>query len=335
MAFPFRSRHFQGNRALELCAVNDRDHVTQPASGDHVEKIQQALIRIAQDEPDLQAQIKISQVEINAQTYGTTTAAAVLTYKKKRGIINRSYQHRADDIVGKMTIARLDDEMFGKEGHTPSGATHADIIRNAFNASRDSLRNALRLLRSLETSVNNVAALTESEKSKALTELITNEARDILVLSRRLLTSADPLSKEFRDALHKTIDVLQQNLNQSSTGTDPLAIIVDQGSAGRCAFSPIPLASTQRKDPQPRVSVCDPFFTARDDLLRRDVITHEFFHLLGATDPGFDKDHSVSNTREALTNPNTLAQIVARLNDRTRQVNTDGNEPDIPPLPMP
>jgi hypothetical protein len=43
----------------------------------------------------------------------------------------------------------------------------------------------------------------------------------------------------------------------------------------------------------------------------------------------------VTTTEQGLTNPNTLAQIVARLNDRFRQANADGREPDIPNLPMP
>jgi hypothetical protein len=39
----------------------------------------------------------------------------VLAYKRKRDIVNRAYQQRADDIVGKMTIASLDREIFEGE----------------------------------------------------------------------------------------------------------------------------------------------------------------------------------------------------------------------------
>ena len=49
------------------------------------------------------------------QTYGPSTAAAVLSYKTKRQIINRSYQTTPDSIVGKMTIASLDAEMRGHQ----------------------------------------------------------------------------------------------------------------------------------------------------------------------------------------------------------------------------
>lgn len=40
--------------------------------------------------------------------YGLSTAEAVLTDERKRGIINRNYQTQAGNIVGKMTMARLD-----------------------------------------------------------------------------------------------------------------------------------------------------------------------------------------------------------------------------------
>lgn len=55
--------------------------------------------------------LSIDHAEISAQRYGPSTAAAVLTYKKKRAIINRSYQNAEDNIVGKMTIASLDKEL--------------------------------------------------------------------------------------------------------------------------------------------------------------------------------------------------------------------------------
>ncbi len=53
----------------------------------------------------------ISADEIRSRTYGRTTTASVLGYKQARNIVNRSYQNQADNIVGKMTIARLDDDI--------------------------------------------------------------------------------------------------------------------------------------------------------------------------------------------------------------------------------
>jgi len=53
--------------------------------------------------------------ELQHYSYGPSTAAAVRAYKTKRHIINRSYQTRPDDIVGRMTVAALDDELLERE----------------------------------------------------------------------------------------------------------------------------------------------------------------------------------------------------------------------------
>ena len=94
---------FRGDSKLEAAAVSDPAHIVPGATGSHVSKIQFALIKL-----DGAA---ITQDGI----YGPKTAAAVLDYKQKRNIINRSYQTQADNIVGKMTIASLDKEMLAIE----------------------------------------------------------------------------------------------------------------------------------------------------------------------------------------------------------------------------
>ena len=73
----------------------------------HVLLIQEALV--------LLDNAPIDGGEINALRYGATTANAVLAYKRKRNIVNPSYQTAPDNIVGKMTIAALDSEMSTKE----------------------------------------------------------------------------------------------------------------------------------------------------------------------------------------------------------------------------
>jgi peptidoglycan hydrolase-like protein with peptidoglycan-binding domain len=88
---------------LEACLVSDPAHVLTGAVGDHVSKIQVAL--------QLVDGAVIDESELGAKHYGSSTAAAVLAFKQKRAIINRSYQSQADNIVGKMTIAALDGEM--------------------------------------------------------------------------------------------------------------------------------------------------------------------------------------------------------------------------------
>jgi hypothetical protein len=105
------SRLFRGDPKLEACLIHDSAHVTQGATGEHVAKIQFALGTLDN--------LNIAPRDVSTQTYGASTADAVLAYKTKRQIINRSYQTRPDNIVGKMTIASLDKEMFSHE-HQPS-----------------------------------------------------------------------------------------------------------------------------------------------------------------------------------------------------------------------
>jgi peptidoglycan hydrolase-like protein with peptidoglycan-binding domain len=98
-----RSRLLSGDPKLEAAAISDAAHIVTGTTGPHVRKIQLALIQLdgANIVPD--------------GVYGLTTAAAVLAYKQKRNIINRSYQTSADNIVGRMTISALDAELLGKE----------------------------------------------------------------------------------------------------------------------------------------------------------------------------------------------------------------------------
>jgi hypothetical protein len=97
------STTFAGDRRLEQCLVDDSAHLTLGAKGDFVGKVQAALMFV--DDAD------IAESELTSETYGPSTAAAVLKYKQKRQIINTSYQRQADNIVGKMTIKTLDTEL--------------------------------------------------------------------------------------------------------------------------------------------------------------------------------------------------------------------------------
>jgi hypothetical protein len=116
-----KSELFRGDKQLEACAVSDPAHVWERENsvGDHVTKIQHALVVL-----DC-AMIKIKSEEISAQRYGPSTAAAVLDYKTGRSIINKAYQTSPDNIVGKMTIAKMDKEMSDREAEIP------ELIRRA------------------------------------------------------------------------------------------------------------------------------------------------------------------------------------------------------------
>jgi peptidoglycan hydrolase-like protein with peptidoglycan-binding domain len=110
-----RSKLFRGDAKLEAALVSDPGHIAQGAIGTHVGKIQQALNELdgAGLNPD--------------GNYGPATASAVLAYKQKRNIVNRSYQSQADNIVGKMTMASLDKEMLEKERGVQPGPVTDDI----------------------------------------------------------------------------------------------------------------------------------------------------------------------------------------------------------------
>lgn len=100
---PLVSRLFGGDPVFERCLIQDSAHIVPGSRGPHVTKIQSALHTLDH--------FSVAQDEVQSQIYGSSTAAGVLAYKRKRGIINRSYQTQADNIVGKMTIASLDAEM--------------------------------------------------------------------------------------------------------------------------------------------------------------------------------------------------------------------------------
>jgi len=97
------SRLFRNNSALEACLIKDSAHLTPGTTGEHVRLVQKALVYLGEK--------SISGHEYRHGLYGPTTAAAVLDYKQRRRIINFSYQKQADNIVGKMTIQRLDSEV--------------------------------------------------------------------------------------------------------------------------------------------------------------------------------------------------------------------------------
>jgi|SRR5687768_13175982 peptidoglycan hydrolase-like protein with peptidoglycan-binding domain len=105
-----RSNIFSPNQRLQKTLISDPAHVVPGERGDHVARIQAAL-------KDLDG-LAIDEVELSRKVYGPSTAAAVLSFKRARKIINRSYQTSEDNIVGKMTIAALDKEMLAKQENT-------------------------------------------------------------------------------------------------------------------------------------------------------------------------------------------------------------------------
>lgn len=118
-----QSKLFRDDRKLQAAAVSNPDHVIPGAVGDHVGRIQYALVQIDG--------AIIDPAEMSVKRYGTSTANAVLAFKKKRDIINRAYQSTADNIVGIMTIAALDKEMLTAELQPEINEMTACRIRRA------------------------------------------------------------------------------------------------------------------------------------------------------------------------------------------------------------
>jgi hypothetical protein len=233
-----------------------------------------------------------------------------------------------------------------------------DIVDQAFKDSRDALSTALRHLRTLQTDIealsdNNslefqrIAAADPPEVwspdsadpafNSAMADLLTKHKRNIAVVSKRLLIVPNPTRADFSDNLDKVIKLCAQNLALAKS-------ILAAGTTGLCDPSlpanhdsltgdlSLPWAWTLASQPDPKTHLCEPFFdTTTSRELRRDIVTHEYFHRL----PTMGADISVNNVDDALRNPNTIAQIVAFLTDRNRQVNSDGNERAVPPFPAP
>ena len=69
-----QSELFRGDTKLDAAAVSNPAHIVPGAVGEHVAKIQAALLKLDG--------IVIDPVEVTAKRYGSSTANAVLSYKK-------------------------------------------------------------------------------------------------------------------------------------------------------------------------------------------------------------------------------------------------------------
>lgn len=97
------SHLFRNSERLQRCLVDDRAHLTPGLLDPCVRLVQAALIALDH--------CPIAEEELSSSRYGPTTSQAVLAYKTARSIINKSYQVTSDNIVGKMTIRSMDEEL--------------------------------------------------------------------------------------------------------------------------------------------------------------------------------------------------------------------------------
>lgn len=346
-----QSQFFSGDPRLEACAVQDAAHIFQGAAGEHVSKIQAALFLVDD--------LVIDAGELSAKNYGPSTAAAVLAFKQERNIINRSYQTQADDIVGKMTIAELDKELAELENPSSDGVgcvitddgdhlyagqdtspkpsfqlaflisaattasvgatspaplTDAQIMLNAFNASRASLREAVRKLDNL------IAAIRKSKGQPldSVNIMFFIAAVKWLNLNPKNPTLTIPTIQSARDLMDRNA-----NIKTSAGGDPPLArggpITVLDASG-----SPVTTTNYHANTPggPDRGTDCgDAFFNDDGPKCRRDVISHEFFHMLGVHHGGGPSNaatnrSAITTPAQALDSADNLAQLAAQLTTR-------------------
>jgi len=144
-----QSKLFKEDARLQQCLVSDPAHVQRNDKGDHVARIQQALRILMEDDG-----IDIDSDELKSKEYLQSTVDAVQKFKDDRTIINRSYQTSADNIVGKMTIARLDKEILAIEKSSAPEfidltKAQTDVIKADVVRSRTMLDVVIRRLRTI------------------------------------------------------------------------------------------------------------------------------------------------------------------------------------------
>jgi peptidoglycan hydrolase-like protein with peptidoglycan-binding domain len=318
-----QSKLLRGDPKLEAAAISNPDHITPGARGDHVAKIQQALNLLDN-----------TAIAVDGR-YGPITAHAVLAYKRKRDIVNRANETQADDIVGKMTMASLDRELVALEndadactltsatpddvpapsasrrlilafaapaGGAPAGApSDAAVMQRALQDSRQTVGSAINTLTTLAGKLQLGNEIMTDDEKKALAAAIV-----------WLRIDPAPLTPEKKRAIAATIrravDKLQRSLLvKTSKGADPELTRTATKSHAE-TFG----------NPDLGVHCGVPFFTVDGPNCRRDVITHEFLHFVGAHHGGGPLGgatirHNIVTTEHALDSADNLAQMVAEI----------------------
>lgn len=326
-----RSQFFHGDPRLEAAAVSDSAHIVSGATGNHVRKIQQALI-----------ELDGAKIAIDGK-FGPATASAVLAFKRKRGIINRTYQTSPDDIVGKITIAALDAEMLAKERDVPG--SDRCVLVHACPCDRPQRRGSTKIPTFAFVSVGGrpqddadmrvQLALMDSRRTLREAIVKLNSARQALARSglpfgkapgtddQKTLDIATKwlnlkLSSRVVSLVHlaSAVALMQRNLGvRNSKGDSPEVKRVDQ-----------PFHAQVDGDVEHGIELGRDFFGADGRNCRRDVITHEFFHFLGVHHGGGALNgptirSAIVTPAQALDSADNLAQLVAELTTPTG--NTD------------
>ncbi len=324
-----QSQLFRGDPKLEAAALSDSAHIVPGVMGEHVRKIQQALIQLD------------GAAIIPDGKYGPATAAAVLAYKRRRNIINYAYQAQADNIVGKMTIAALDREMLAKQ--SPPDTWRTCILHLACPPDAGG-----RAARSNAVGLSLVQAGGAAGPSKAdiMAEAVRFGRQCLWDASGDLMSVANALrtNQVLVPAQTKTFNTAVKWLNLSPADTAACVTHLDKAAAlmlrnfnvktstrGNIVLTHAPgetyHALTNLNLPDLGMKCGDPFFDVDGPNCRRDVVIHEFFHLIGVTHGGGALmgptiRANITTPAQALDSADNLAQLVAGL--RTfKSPNTD------------
>jgi len=318
---PLRSELFRGDHKLENAGVHDSAHILPGSSGPHVEKIQVALM--------LLDSTSIAESELAADRYGETTAAAVLAYKLKRNIINRSYQSTVDNIVGRMTIASLDSEMTVRStiqkrsgcDYTPAGQRKRKQFFFAFASSGPELLNvSTPAARStLDMALAEVpAALTMRNKAK--------QALDDLIGSSNTKLSAlclEALKRHYKVSAANDVDrvasEVRNSLAQVASRLLSARAWLRQGQGGGFAETPTP------RDGHTYIMQG---YSVAGRLLRPTILIHEAFHDLSDFNQDFGgnpaKDrgamYHLNATDTQLKNAYATSQFVLHISEEQEKI---------------
>jgi Putative peptidoglycan binding domain len=254
-----QSKLFSGEPRLEACLISDPAHITSGTMGPFVRKIQTALKELDG--------VTIAATELSTMRYGATTHAAVLAFKKKRRLAN------PDGIIGRTTLATLDNEMAAKERSAPDPGMQQV---NAANTRR-------------------LAALNKAELALA-------------TLKRDFGNSAPPFGDPVVEALQRQLFVpLDSNF---WTFVDRLIAML---KTNRLTVAPFLIDKTEAafahvdksNDPKKGITFGASFFNTNDNC-RHEVVTHEFFHFI----VGLQHFYGSTNHAEAMRCPHHLARAV-------------------------
>jgi hypothetical protein len=257
--------------------------------------------------------------------YGPSTALCVLVYERKRQIINRSYQTQADNIVGRMTIASLDQGMSAWRlahklrgcDYGPQGVAGYHLMFLALVPANDFV--------SAATTSGSQGPLDAALAAVPAAMDMRNKARDALNAVINQFGSADAVLGTQALGVHYKVSARPEVIATAQKLRNDLAQI-----AGRLLSARAWLragggsSSVFAETPQPRDGHTDilPNYLLAGPLMRPLVLIHEAFHDLDGFNqdiggnPARDKGtkYHQNDTTMQLKNAYGMSQFVLHIN---------------------